>query len=122
MGGAKDCYSQLPLALKTTKESHTYVSIVPGAFRAAHLLKAVHGLLSHDVGGEEIDQLGAGVGGVGRAVGVAHIAHHQDCTHQQDFSPAGHQVTAKSAQYLARQYGRLHVHSSCQGCARIAYY
>ena len=33
MAGAKDCYPQLPLALKATKESHTYVSIVPGALQ-----------------------------------------------------------------------------------------
>ena len=54
--------------------------------------------------------------------GVAHIAHHQDCTHQQDFSHAGHQLTAKSSCTIAGSMAACMWHSSCQGCARIAYY
>ena len=45
----------------------------------SHLLKAIHGLLSHNVGRQELHQLSACVGGVRGAVGIQHVAHDQHC-------------------------------------------
>lgn len=44
-----------------------------------NLLKAVEGLLSTDIWGEQLHELGAGVGLVGGAVRVEHVAHDQHC-------------------------------------------
>lgn len=49
----------------------------------ADLLEAVQWLLSDDVRREQLHELGTGVGGMGSAIGVEHIADNQHCSTRQ---------------------------------------